>query len=354
LVSPQPLFLSFVLIQTPWNPYHLVTLLSKFVDFDSCPAENRDLFPEGYHPHLRLYFSPRLVPGEEAEISFPYPELGQGERLYAPFMAGAETIFARIIERERGKDDGSASRPQDNQRNSNGQFPGRWPSNDNRDGNRNENAGGDRRDENDHHDENHNRVDGRRNENDHHFDSNTAIRRRTIGIARTRTIGRTTIGMMATTTREKKTTITKTGTTAIVRTGMITIAWMTTRTDGDNHNRKDRNGHNRMDENSRDRMDENNRNRKDENDHNGMHHGNNFNTNRNVASSGFSTHFDGNNNHRFFAEIPRDLATKGSIFIALVKGRDNIGEVRLNEESTVAGPVFANFPFDAWSNPISH
>ena len=45
-------------------------------------------------------------------------------------------------------------------------------SNDNRDGNHNENAGGDHRGENNRHDENHNCDDGRKNENDHHFDNN--------------------------------------------------------------------------------------------------------------------------------------------------------------------------------------
>jgi hypothetical protein len=159
--SPSNLyFLIDISIQTPLTSNHVATLLSKFVDFDSCPAENRDLLPEGYHPHPRLYLSPRLIPGEEAEISFPHPELGQGERLYTAFMAGAETIFSRITEHEKGKDNGSGSRPEGNNRNSNGQFPGGWPSTDNRDGNRDKNAGNDR-DGNNHHDENHNHDDGR-------------------------------------------------------------------------------------------------------------------------------------------------------------------------------------------------
>ena len=87
-----------------------------------------------------------------------------------------------------------------------------------------------------------------------------------------------------------------------------------------------------------------------------MHHGNNFNGNSlsNLASAGFNTHFDNNNDRRFFVEIPRDLATKGSIFVVVVKGRDTIGEVRLDEQSTVAGPAIVNFPFDAWNNAIGH
>jgi hypothetical protein len=116
--------------------------------------------------------------------------------------------------------------------------------------------------------------------------------------------------------------------------------------DKNNRNRKDGNAH---------RMDENNRNPKDENDHNdGMRHGNNLIGNRpsNFASSGFNAR--DNNNRRFFVEIPRDLATKGSVFVVIVKGRDNIGEVRLDEQSTVAGPAIANFPFDAWNHPIGH
>jgi len=67
-------------IQTPLSPNQVTTLLSKSIKFNSCPSKNR-LLPEGYHPHPRLYLS-RLVPGEEAGMSFPYPEIGQGKRLY--------------------------------------------------------------------------------------------------------------------------------------------------------------------------------------------------------------------------------------------------------------------------------
>ena len=90
------------------------------------------------HPP-RLCLSPRFVPGEEAGMSFPYPEIGQGEPLYVTFMAGAETIFARVTERENGKDDGSGSR----NRNGNGQFPGGWPWSNNNSGHCNKNVGDD-------------------------------------------------------------------------------------------------------------------------------------------------------------------------------------------------------------------
>jgi hypothetical protein len=59
-----------------------------------------------------------------------------------------------------------------------------------------------------------------------------------------------------------------------------------------------------------------------------------------------------NNNRRFFVEIPRDLVSKGSVFFVVIKGRDNIGEVRLDEASTVAGPAIANSPYNAWNNAI--
>ena len=80
-----------------------------------------------------------------------------------------------------------------------------------------------------------------------------------------------------------------------------------------------------------------------------MYHSNNYRP-PNLTSPGFNAHY--RNNRRFFVEIPRDLASKGSVFVIIFKGRDNISEVRLNEASTVAGPAIANFPYDAWNNSI--
>lgn len=87
-------------LQTPLSPNQVLTLLTSFFDFDAMPNQNRGLLPAGVHPYPRLSVAPRLVPGEEAEISFPYSRSDQNERLYAAFLVGFETIFAVIIERE--------------------------------------------------------------------------------------------------------------------------------------------------------------------------------------------------------------------------------------------------------------
>jgi len=118
------------------------------------------------------------------------------------------------------------------------------------------------------------------------------------------------------------------------------------RKDGNDHDRNHDNGHNRNSENDHDRNHQNDRDRKDENDHNCNHekdrkemlHGNNYGPS-NFASPGLNAHYE--NNRWFFVEIPRDFVSKGSIFIVVIKGRDNIGEVRLDKASTVAGPVIA-------------
>lgn len=56
----------------------------------------------------RLELSPRLVPGEQAEISFPYPGSRDGEPsfFYVAFMSGVETIFGHVLDREEEQDDG--------------------------------------------------------------------------------------------------------------------------------------------------------------------------------------------------------------------------------------------------------
>ena len=70
------------------------------MDFQTCPQENRDRLPPNFRPYPVLTLAPRLVPGEEAEISFPYPSgLGPDEHLYLAFLVGIETIFAPVEER---------------------------------------------------------------------------------------------------------------------------------------------------------------------------------------------------------------------------------------------------------------
>lgn len=69
---------------------------------------NKALLPIGLQSFPRLTLSPRLVPGEQAEISFPYaePTNGQPSFLYVAFMSGVETILGRVLDREERNDDG--------------------------------------------------------------------------------------------------------------------------------------------------------------------------------------------------------------------------------------------------------
>lgn len=49
----------------------------------------------------------------------------------------------------------------------------------------------------------------------------------------------------------------------------------------------------------------------------------------------------------YFVEIPEDLKAVGTVFVVVFKGGENIGEARLDDENTVAGPAIAVFPFDS-------
>lgn len=49
----------------------------------------------------------------------------------------------------------------------------------------------------------------------------------------------------------------------------------------------------------------------------------------------------------YVVEIPGDLKAAGTVFVIVFKGGENIGEARLDDESTVAGPATAVFPFDS-------
>ena len=46
-------------------------------------------------------------------------------------------------------------------------------------------------------------------------------------------------------------------------------------------------------------------------------------------------------------EIPEDLKSAGTVFVVIFKGGDDIGEVTLDDETTVAGPAISIFPFDS-------
>ena len=46
-------------------------------------------------------------------------------------------------------------------------------------------------------------------------------------------------------------------------------------------------------------------------------------------------------------EIPEDLKSAGTVFVVIFKGVENIAEVTLGDETMVAGPAIAVFPFDS-------
>lgn len=49
----------------------------------------------------------------------------------------------------------------------------------------------------------------------------------------------------------------------------------------------------------------------------------------------------------YFVEIPEDLKSAGTVFVIVFKGGEDIAEVILDDETTVAGPAIAIFPFDS-------
>jgi len=49
----------------------------------------------------------------------------------------------------------------------------------------------------------------------------------------------------------------------------------------------------------------------------------------------------------YVVEIPNDLKAAGTVFVVVFKGGETIGEARLDDENTVAGPAIAVFPFDS-------
>ena len=50
---------------------------------------------------------------------------------------------------------------------------------------------------------------------------------------------------------------------------------------------------------------------------------------------------------KYVVEIPEDLKSAGTVFVVIFEGGDDINEVRLDDETTVAGPAIAVFPFDS-------
>jgi len=76
------------------------------VNDQTSPKLNKALLPTGLQSFPRLTLSPRLAPGEQAEISFPYSEPTDGRQdvLYVAFMSGVETILGRVLDREERND----------------------------------------------------------------------------------------------------------------------------------------------------------------------------------------------------------------------------------------------------------
>lgn len=101
-----------LVFQTPLTPQQVFTLLSVFFNDQTSPKLNKALLPAGLQSFPRLTLSPRLVPGEQAEVSFPYSDPTDGEPafLYVAFMSGVETIFGRVLDREERNYDGGETR----------------------------------------------------------------------------------------------------------------------------------------------------------------------------------------------------------------------------------------------------
>lgn len=61
----------------------------------------------------------------------------------------------------------------------------------------------------------------------------------------------------------------------------------------------------------------------------------------------------GQGTKRYFVEIPRDLASRGVVYVMVLKGdSDDVADVRMDDDSVVAGPAIAMFPFDAEGKAI--
>jgi len=50
---------------------------------------------------------------------------------------------------------------------------------------------------------------------------------------------------------------------------------------------------------------------------------------------------------KYVVEIPEDLRATGTVFVIIFKGGENIDEAMLDDETIVAGPAIAVFPFDS-------
>ncbi|KAF8800079.1 hypothetical protein BYT27DRAFT_7263222 [Phlegmacium glaucopus] len=72
--------------------------------------------------------------------------------------------------------------------------------------------------------------------------------------------------------------------------------------------------------------------------------------------SGASTIFAplGKKDGNYVVEIPEDLKAAGTVFVVVFKGEENINEARLDDESMVAGPAIAVFPFDSRGKYLSY
>jgi len=61
----------------------------------------------------------------------------------------------------------------------------------------------------------------------------------------------------------------------------------------------------------------------------------------------------GETRKRYFVEIPRDLASRGVVYVSVLKASSEaIADVRMDDESVVAGPAISMFSFDAEGRSI--
>lgn len=72
--------------------------------------------------------------------------------------------------------------------------------------------------------------------------------------------------------------------------------------------------------------------------------------------SGAATIFAPLNNveSKYVVEIPEDLRAAGTVFVIIFKGGENIDEAMLDDETIVAGPAIAVFPFDSRGKNDKH
>jgi len=50
--------------------------------------------------------------------------------------------------------------------------------------------------------------------------------------------------------------------------------------------------------------------------------------------------------------VPRDLREQGGVYVSVVQGGEQMGDVRVDDAGMVAGPALVMFAFNAQGNPV--